>query len=168
LYPDVFTPQTADAFKSAFDLTRGSYNTQFIESASALLAKMMLRRMKVDIDEIKLPPKEELLVYVPLTPLQRYLLSQLIRFWYKRLITRLDNATLNDVFNASVKPEEDKPVKEEQQLGKRGHVNAESKIVKPEESYPQIDLQDGRAWAKLMNLLMQLRKVCDQYSSLAI
>jgi SWI/SNF-related matrix-associated actin-dependent regulator of chromatin subfamily A member 5 len=72
LYPDVFTPQTADAFKSAFDLTKGTYNTKFIESASALLAKMMLRRMKVDLDEIKLPPKEELLVYVPLTPLQRY------------------------------------------------------------------------------------------------
>jgi len=49
----------------------GTYDTKFIESASALLAKMMLRRMKVDMDEIKLPPKEELLVYVPLTPLQR-------------------------------------------------------------------------------------------------
>jgi len=33
--------------------------------------------MKVDMDEIKLPPKEELLVYVPLTPLQRYSLFQL-------------------------------------------------------------------------------------------
>jgi hypothetical protein len=29
--------------------------------------------MKFDMQEIKLPPKEELLVYVPLTPLQRYL-----------------------------------------------------------------------------------------------
>ena len=72
LYPDVFTEQTADAFKSAFNLTKGTYDTKFIESASALLAKLMLRRMKVDMEEIKLPPKEELLVYVPLTPLQRY------------------------------------------------------------------------------------------------
>ena len=71
LYPDVFTDQTADRFKDAFNLTKGSYNTNFIESASALLSKVMLRRMKTDMDEIKLPPKEELLVYVPLTPLQR-------------------------------------------------------------------------------------------------
>jgi SWI/SNF-related matrix-associated actin-dependent regulator of chromatin subfamily A member 5 len=72
LWPDVFTPQTADAFKFAFDLTKGTYDTKFIDSASALLAKMMLRRMKEDLTEINLPPKEELLVYVPLTPLQRY------------------------------------------------------------------------------------------------
>jgi SWI/SNF-related matrix-associated actin-dependent regulator of chromatin subfamily A member 5 len=71
LYPDIFTAQTSDAFKQAFDLTKGTYNTTFIDSASALLSKMMLRRMKVDMVEIKLPPKEELLVYVPLTPLQR-------------------------------------------------------------------------------------------------
>lgn len=73
LYPDVFTIHTADAFKTAFNLTKGTYDTKFIDSASALLSKMMLRRMKVDMDEIKLPPKEELLVYVPLTPLQRYI-----------------------------------------------------------------------------------------------
>jgi SWI/SNF-related matrix-associated actin-dependent regulator of chromatin subfamily A member 5 len=77
LYPDVFPAQTADAFKIAFNLTKGTYDTKFIEAASALLAKMMLRRMKVDMDEIKLPPKEELLVYVPLTPLQRYPLFEL-------------------------------------------------------------------------------------------
>jgi len=73
LYPDVFPLQTSDAFKEAFNLTKGTYNTTFIESARTLLAKMMMRRMKVDMEEIKLPPKEELLVYVPLTPLQRYL-----------------------------------------------------------------------------------------------
>lgn len=67
----MFTEQTADRFRDAFDLTKGTYNTKFIEAASALLSKMMLRRMKADIDEIKLPPKEELLVYVPLTPLQK-------------------------------------------------------------------------------------------------
>ena len=71
LYPDVFTAQTSDAFKEAFNLTKGTYNTSFIDNASALLGKLMLRRMKVDMEEIKLPPKEELLVYVPLTPLQR-------------------------------------------------------------------------------------------------
>jgi SWI/SNF-related matrix-associated actin-dependent regulator of chromatin subfamily A member 5 len=71
LYPEVFVPQTAEAFKRAFDLTKGTYDTPFIDSASALLGKLMLRRLKVDMAEIKLPPKEELLVYVSLTPLQR-------------------------------------------------------------------------------------------------
>jgi len=68
----VFTLPTADAFKEAFNLTKGTYDTKFIDFASALLGKMMLRRMKIDMEEIKLPPKEELLVYVPLTALQRF------------------------------------------------------------------------------------------------
>jgi len=29
-----------------------------------------------------------------------------------------------------------------------------------------VDVKEGHAWSKLMNLLMQLRKVCDQYPSL--
>jgi SWI/SNF-related matrix-associated actin-dependent regulator of chromatin subfamily A member 5 len=68
----VFTAQTADGFRDAFNLTKGTYNNKFIEAASTLLSKMMLRRMKADMEEIKLPPKVELLVYVPLTPMQRF------------------------------------------------------------------------------------------------
>jgi|HubBroStandDraft_6_1064221.scaffolds.fasta_scaffold1056893_2 SWI/SNF-related matrix-associated actin-dependent regulator of chromatin subfamily A member 5 len=72
LYPEVFPIQTAEQFKKAFNLTKGTYDSNFIDAASKLLSKMMLRRLKLDMHEIKLPPKEELLVYVPLTPLQRY------------------------------------------------------------------------------------------------
>jgi SWI/SNF-related matrix-associated actin-dependent regulator of chromatin subfamily A member 5 len=72
LYPDVFPSATADAFKAAFNLTKGTYDTKFIDAASSLLSKLMLRRMKTDMNEIKLPPKEELLIYVPLSRLQRY------------------------------------------------------------------------------------------------
>jgi SWI/SNF-related matrix-associated actin-dependent regulator of chromatin subfamily A member 5 len=156
LYPDVFGEQTADAFKSAFNLTQGTYNTKFIEAASTLLGTLMLRRMKADMDEIKLPPKEELLVYVPLTPLQR--------FWYKRLITRLDSTALNEVLGANVveetKSETSSVIILDTPPRKRGQVQ---KREIPEELRPRDDLPGSNAWAKLMNLLMQLRKTCNQY-----
>ena len=36
------------------------------------------------------PPKEEVTVFVPLSPMQR--------FWYKRLITRMDEEVYNEIF----------------------------------------------------------------------
>jgi SWI/SNF-related matrix-associated actin-dependent regulator of chromatin subfamily A member 5 len=151
LYPDVFTEKSADAFKSAFDLTKGTYDTKFIEAASALLSKVMLRRMKADMDEIKLPPKEELLVYVPLTPLQRFDIFIPIddRFWYKRLITRLDSSTLNDVFKGTVNTIKD----ENMLLDISVEEDGKSKSA---------NSKDQNEWRKLLNLLMQLRKVCNQ------
>jgi hypothetical protein len=91
------------------------------------------------------------------------------------LITRLDTASLNEVFDGSVKAE----VKDEdlstdlmddiQDISQDIPRRVKQEDIKQEEiqtldpSAQQINLQDGKAWAKLMNLLMQLRKVCDQY-----
>jgi hypothetical protein len=82
---------------------------------------------------------------------------------------------LKEVFNGSVKAE----VKEEdlstdlmddvQAISQDIPRHVKQEDVKQEEiqtfdpSVQQINLQDGKAWARLMNLLMQLRKVCDQY-----
>ena len=121
--------------------------------------------MKIDLEEIKLPPKEELLVYVPLSPLQRYspcIIEANRRFWYKRMITRLDTAALNDVVGTTqpIKPEFDAEDKEEPIIAeqRRLQVKLESAEVAPQ----QVDETTGNAWQKLMNLLMQLRKICDQ------
>lgn len=37
-----------------------------------------------------MPPREEMTIFVPLTPLQR--------FWYQRLLTKVDTSTFNEIF----------------------------------------------------------------------
>jgi SWI/SNF-related matrix-associated actin-dependent regulator of chromatin subfamily A member 5 len=81
-------------------------------------------------------------------------------FWYKRLITKLDTATLRDVFNGPVKAEDidNVKVKKEQTVVKTDYFVDES--TNPSQ---KIDLADSKSWQKLMNLLIQLRKICNQY-----
>ena len=91
------------------------------------------------------------------------------RFWYKRLITRLDTVALNDVFNGSIKRE----IKEEDSSFDCSlqTVGSEISRVKMEEENTSMSddadqkfgTENSNAWQKLMNLLMQLRKVCNQY-----
>jgi hypothetical protein len=80
------------------------------------------------------------------------------------LITKLDNATLRDVFKT-----EDKKVKMEDEVKGEDDlvVAAKERIVKMEDgdgNIPKDDSLRGNDWQKLMNLLMQLRKICDQYT----
>jgi hypothetical protein len=82
---------------------------------------------------------------------------------------------LKEVFNDSVKAEvkEEDPstdlMDEIQAISQDIPRHVKQEDVKQEDiqtfdpSAQQINLQDGKAWARLMNLLMQLRKVCDQY-----
>ena len=98
------------------------------------------------------------------------------RFWYKRLITRLDTASLKDVFDSSVKTEVDEEdistnlmqdiqdiSQERPSRVKQENIGKDDKSAL-DPSGQAINLKDGKSWAKLMNLLMQLRKVCDQYN----
>ena len=87
LYPEVFTDGTAESFKNSFNLAKGTVSTGFMDSARRLLEQIMLRRMKSSVEvNLNLPPKTEVLLYVPLTPMQR--------FWYQRLMTRADKGLL--------------------------------------------------------------------------
>ncbi|SMR61289.1 unnamed protein product [Zymoseptoria tritici ST99CH_3D1] len=171
LFPEVFTIDTADEFRKAFDLTKGTVSTTFMDDARRLLELIMIRRMKntpgVNLD---LPEKEEVVLFVPLTPMQR--------FWYTRLLTK-DNGTLDDVF-IDAKAKEEQALKQEQNdeqmlllekanaaLGKAEDMDtsdiwAESKAIMQEalQVEEEPDTQKKNAWQKLMNLLMQLRKVC--------
>lgn len=175
LYPEVFTDKTAELFKSSFNLTKGQVSTQVMDDARRLLEIIMLRRMKNSPGvDLNLPPKTEVLLYVPLTPMQR--------FWYMRLLTRADKGLLEELFH-SAKQKEAVALKQEAQEGgilqEKGIEELEALEIKAyggeaaaewEESkeilrqaleHEQQDENKSTAWKKLMNLLMQLRKCCN-------
>lgn len=170
LFPDVFNIDTADNFKKAFDLTKGTVSTTFMDDARRLLELIMMRRLKSSPEvNLGLPPKEEVLLYVPLTPMQR--------FWYTRLLTNADNATLENLF-AGAKDKESEALRDEQgsdnDLLKKASaavehaeevdttdVWAESRAIMQEAIEEQQAEQKTNAWRKLMNLIMQLRKACN-------
>lgn len=163
LYPDVFTDNTSTLFKESFDLNRGKVNRQTMDDARRLLELVMLRRMKDSPGvNLGLPPKEEVLLYVPLTPMQR--------IWYTRLLTRVDNAMLTELFADGKSKErtaiqqdrqDDKLLQQMEKLESTGGEWEETtaimrKAMEKENASPDIK----SAWQKLMNLVMQLRKVC--------
>jgi hypothetical protein len=169
LYPDVFIENTATLFKESFDLGRGKVNKQTMDDARRLLELIMLRRMKDSPGvNLGLPPKEEILLYVPLTPMQR--------FWYTRLLTRVGDSLLDDLFTDVQSKEKDalQMEKQEDQLLSKleklekaaeiGQTGAEweetADIMKKALQKEQADASTKTAWQKLMNLVMQLRKCC--------
>ncbi|KAI7111365.1 hypothetical protein KC324_g19821, partial [Hortaea werneckii] len=133
----------------------------------------MLRRLKSSAGvNLGLPPKTEILLYVPLSPMQR--------FWYTRLLTKTDNATLDDLFRGAKEEtlaEDEAQRREIQALERRaamadgtnqstgadgdGDVWAESKEIMQQalENKNDEDMKKG-SWQKLLNLVMQLRMVC--------
>jgi SWI/SNF-related matrix-associated actin-dependent regulator of chromatin subfamily A member 5 len=171
LYPDVFTDNTQQLFKESFDLTRGKVNKKTMDDARHLLELIMLRRMKDSPNvNLGLPPKEEILLYVPLTPMQR--------FWYTRLLTRVDQGMLDDLFangkeKERVALEQDKKddalVEKMQQLETKPDAIADqggweetAQIMRQalEKEQESSAVTNKSAWQKLMNLVMQLRKCC--------
>ena len=180
LYPEVFTERTSELFKASFDLSRGKVNTEVLDNARRLLELIMLRRMKNSPGvDLNLPPKTDILLYVPLTPMQR--------FWYTRLLTRADQGLLEELFQGAQKKEakvldeekqeqmkgiwQNKELEELEALDKGASAGTggaaaaewqESKeILRQAIVAEQQDDSKKSAWRKLMNLLMQLRKCCN-------
>jgi SWI/SNF-related matrix-associated actin-dependent regulator of chromatin subfamily A member 5 len=168
----VFPVDTDISFKKAFDLSKGSASTSFMDDARRLLELVMLRRMKNSPGvNLNLPPKEEVLLFVPLTPMQR--------FWYQRLLTKVDNGLLEDVFKGAktkeeqaVKYEEDNDAQqlavlqqaadaaEKAEHGDTADVWAESKAIMEKSLVDEAADTQGADYKKLLNLIMQLRKAC--------
>lgn len=163
LFPDIFTAKTADNFKDAFNLTAGKVSLGFIDHARRLLELVMLRRLKQNPGvNLGLPPKEEILLFVPLTPMQR--------FWYTRLLTRMGDPMLDELFKDS-RSKEQQVLAEDTETGSK--VTELEQAANPPEEWSesrrimhkavlneQADSKKTTAWQKLMNLIMQLRKVC--------
>lgn len=166
LYPSVFTKQTAELFESSFDLTKGQVRTDVMDSARRLLELICLRRMK-DSPEVNLglPPKEEVHLYVPLTPMQRY--------WYIRYLGQAGTAILEDLFRNSATKEKailyaeaaEKSIV--MQSDPFGNEHPESNQWDESKKILQdvLDLEkkepQAKEWKLLMNLVMQLRKICN-------
>ncbi|KAF1919564.1 SNF2 family N-terminal domain-containing protein [Ampelomyces quisqualis] len=166
LYPDVFVDNTQALFKDSFDLNKGKVNRQTMDDARRLLELVMLRRMKHSPGvNLGLPPKEEILLYVPLTPMQR--------FWYTRLLTRVDNAMLSELF-ADGKSKEKAAIQEDRKednllqrveklqatSGDQDEWEETTHIMREAMEKEQNNGETKGAWQKLMNLVMQLRKCC--------
>ncbi len=179
LYPEVFTEKTADLFRNSFNLTKGQVSTKVMDDSRRLLEVIMLRRMKNSAGvNLNLPPKTEVLLYVPLTPMQR--------FWYMRLLTRADQGLLEELFQGAEKKEafalekealeadqeasilkdksiEDLEALDTTALGADAAADWEEskEIMRQALEKEQQDEKKSSAWKKLMNLLMQLRKCCN-------
>ncbi|KAF3003430.1 hypothetical protein E8E13_001503 [Curvularia kusanoi] len=171
LYPDVFIENTQQLFSESFDLGRGKVNKKTMDDARRLLELIMLRRMKDSPNvNLGLPPKEEVLLYVPLTPIQR--------FWYTRLLTRVDDGLLDDLFT-NVKEKEKATIKQDREdavlldklealEGSAGNTGGQAEWEETAQIMRQAlekEQQDSTvntksAWQRLMNLVMQLRKCC--------
>jgi SWI/SNF-related matrix-associated actin-dependent regulator of chromatin subfamily A member 5 len=179
LYPEVFTDNTRELFDSSFNLSKGHYSNAVLDSSRRLLELIMLRRMKSSPGvDLNLPPKTEVLLFVPLSPMQR--------FWYTRMITKADQGLLDELFkDARTKEELDMKSWNEDQKEEVAFMNQETEALRVLENQTligsdaweetrailaqtiqreQVKAEDGPKksdWQKLMNLLMQLRKVCN-------
>ncbi|GIL63033.1 hypothetical protein Vafri_17166 [Volvox africanus] len=136
MYPDIFTD--ASKFDEAFDLSKSKVDQKHLEAAHYLLRPFMLRRLKEEVD-VRLPPKLETRIQCPLVEMQT--------FWYRRLLLR-NSKLLQEMEAADVQAA--KFTEKQQQLKQQSEVfeNSASPSTKD-------------AWKKAMNLLVQLRKVCN-------
>lgn len=173
LFPEAFPENTADRFQHAFDLSKGHVSTNFMDDARRFLELIMLRRMKSSPEvNLGLPPKTEVLLYVPLTPMQR--------FWYMRLLTKADNAVVDEVFKDAKEKEKDGLKKEDEDdrqlaLLEQGAAMAESanedfagdtdvwaeqkQIM--EQAVKSESGPSANAWKKLQFLILRLRQACN-------
>ncbi|CAG8977973.1 hypothetical protein HYALB_00001854 [Hymenoscyphus albidus] len=179
LYPEVFSENTNELFDNSFNLSKGHYLNTVLDSSRRLLELIMLRRMKTSPGvDLNLPPKTEVLLFVPLSPMQR--------FWYERMITKADQGLLDELFKGT-KEKEAVAIKAsaEEALRDAEVMKIEENALKvfedtemmgtdawketkdileqtvQREAEVQAEGKSKSAWQKLMNLLMQLRKVCN-------
>ncbi|KAK2627673.1 hypothetical protein QTJ16_002319 [Diplocarpon rosae] len=177
LYPEVFLDKTNELFDTSFNLSKGQCSNTVLDNSRRLLELIMLRRMKSSPGvDLNLPPKTEVLLFVPLSPMQR--------FWYTRMITKADQGLLDELFKGAKSKEEEnmqslKEVEEREAELMKMETDAlavleddeligtdawkETKaILEQTVQREQVEIEGKKSdWQKLMNLLMQLRKVCN-------
>lgn len=171
LYPEVFTTKTCDDWRKAFDLTKGKVDTSFVDASRGLLELIMKRRTKQSPGiSLGIPDKEEVVLYVPLSPMQR--------MWYTMILTKLDNAMLEKLFKDSKNKEvadigaakeeakrldnvEIKVDTEGEEVTIEGADKDEWDDVEEAVKKSIEQVKSDPSWRKLMNILIQLRKICN-------
>ncbi|KXZ54072.1 hypothetical protein GPECTOR_5g179 [Gonium pectorale] len=143
MYPDVFTDPSR--FDAAFNLTKSKVDRAQLEAAHYLLRPFMLRRLKEEV-EVALPPRLETRIACPLAAMQT--------FWYRRMLLR-DGALLGQL----------EATEEGAGAAPAGGAGAgPSSAAGASTSGPSTSgsaASGSASWKKAMNLLMQLRKVCN-------
>jgi SWI/SNF-related matrix-associated actin-dependent regulator of chromatin subfamily A member 5 len=157
LLPDVFNKKTSDLFGASFDIGRGKVNRKVLSDAREILRVIMLRRKKDgDGVNLNLPEKKEVRLYIPLTPIQRKL--------YTQLLTReTDHTILEDVFrNTQGQEQAVLEAKPNQSSILNGTGTPDISMVLDDEggtTTPSNKVPTSSTlWQRLRNLVMQLRR----------
>ncbi|KAK7026790.1 hypothetical protein VNI00_015448 [Paramarasmius palmivorus] len=146
LYPNIFTPASEQRFRDSFNLERGSYSLPFVNAAKEFLSTVMLRRTKATV-QLDIPPRIEQTIFIPLTEAQR--------FWTYRLLTKMDSLDLKTIFDPELTLD----------TANSGLAEGRREVLSILENQLQQQTaptaKQKQTWKHLMNLLMQLRMVCD-------
>jgi SWI/SNF-related matrix-associated actin-dependent regulator of chromatin subfamily A member 5 len=163
LAPDIFT--SAEPFDEGFDLVRGKINNKILRRARRMLSVFMLRRIKDQVS-IKLPSRKEVTLLVSLTDQQAEL--------YRQLLCGLDSSTIEVVMREAEK--EISRVNSTGELRKTAssanlegnntsssaeNNNNDSTALTLTKSTKSESFSNDSEWRKLMNILLQLRKICN-------
>lgn len=90
LFPDVFDDNSREKFKNGFKISENKYDIDLVNCSGRFLNLVMLRRMKSDANiHLDIPDKEEVTIYLPLTPVQKAM--------YKKLLTNIDDSAFQDL-----------------------------------------------------------------------
>lgn len=158
LLPEVFTADTALDFNQAFDLSRGKASTSFMDHSRRLLELIMLRRMKASPGvDLGIPPKEEVLMFIPLTPVQKW--------WYTWLLTNVDNILLEDLFRggkSKIKQDMEHERAEDNKLSllQQAETSLGSDVWAESKEILTSTMETKDTYEKLKNLVIELRKAC--------
>jgi SWI/SNF-related matrix-associated actin-dependent regulator of chromatin subfamily A member 5 len=172
LAPDVFI--SSIPFDEGFDLAKGKINTKILRRARRMLSVFMLRRLKEHV-AIKLPSRKEVTLLVSLTEQQnelyRHLLCSLDSNTIEIVMREADShmsrtSSMTDIRKASslnnlplltTNNHDSSNTLEENSIlvgGDNGGNNNKQQVIKATYS-------NDSEWRKLMNILLQLRKICN-------
>lgn len=146
LYPDVFTPSTAERFEDSFSLKDGRFDSKFVANVTRFLRMVMLRRTKTSPEiGLNIPTKKEIILSVPLTECQLD--------WYHKILTGIEQSIL---------------------VGESS-PNSGSFIDLTTDEWERPDVGNGKRKSRITtNTLMELRKVSfailpvDVFSNLSV
>lgn len=159
LAPEIFT--ASEKFDEGFDLLRGKIDSNILRQARKMLSVFMLRRLKENVS-IKLPSRKEVTLLVSLTQQQVDL--------YKQLLCGLDASTIEIVMREGTTTNSRASTEALTSLDTSTAADGSSSTeaststttvtinaTQQASSNPSTDSE----WRKLMNILLQLRKICN-------
>ena len=149
LLPKVFT--TSEPFDRCFNLTTNSIDQEQLMKIHTLLKPLMLRRVKSEMLQ-KLPKKTETKIFVGLTQLQKE--------WYRKLVSKDMNLLLSQSASGSTAPSTASDVAMvASSTAAQAHNN--NNTADQQQQAVSSSYAHSNDWRKLLNLMMNLRKICN-------